>query len=498
MEEPTRLRGHVKTIGKLGSIYALGAVAPRVLQLLLLLPIFTHYLDKSQMGIVALSARVGAPLVVLVQLGLFAAMKMQYFRTDESLRPGLVRTVLVGQTVQAAVVCTLLSVAGIWIADLMLPNLPLSGDYVLGLWLMIVWACPFTALTGLATGTAQLMQRADASVAINLLQFVLQAGFGVAAVVGLGWLGFGRQATILAASVIVGTLSFGLLWRQGEGRFDRSLYRRIRRVGLTFVPHTFSGLAAVAINVWLLNKLLNTDALGIYWVAGMFPQLIPLLATSSSHAAYPTLARLMTDATEHAKKQQSRLYTLMLIAMVGIALGLVLFSPLAIELLTAPGYHAATEVVWILVLAWLLQGIYQIVSQPVYFFGGGLWLSTATISSLDVNVALCPILIPNYGIQGAAWAMVGCFATRAVVAACASVYLYRIPWQVTAFLRLLLCAGALAAFDYWVSPHLALPWTIAVKTVSFLLLPPALWVLGVVSTSECRQAKEAVVRRFRT
>ncbi len=510
-EEGVSLSRSALKIGKLTTLYTLGTVAPLAIQFLLL-PVFTYYLKPTQMGIVSLAARVTAPMAILVQLGLWAALKMQYFRVEKTLRPRLVRTILLGQVVQAVVICSLLSVAGIWLAEVLLPNLvdqkgqPLSRPCVFGLWLMIVWACLGVSLVQLSMGLAQLLERAGISVGISFCRFFLQAGLGVVAVTALRWQGVGRQGTIFLAQLIVAAVCFWIVWRWGSGRFDRALFRSALHTGLTFVPHSFSGLLAVVLNAWLLNKLVDSNALGIYAVAAMFPQLIQMSLVSFGNAAYPTLARLMTDGSREAKRQQSRLYTLLVIVIAGLTLTVALFSPMAITILTESQYHRAAEVVLILTLAWMFQGLYMIVSQPVFFFGGGLWLATATVSSVVVNIILCFVLIPPFGIQGAAWAMVGCFASRVVVAAAASVYLYRLPWHVTAILRILACAGALAILDHWLSPppHSdgAGAWSIVLQAILFktLLLAafvPALWGLRVISTAECRRAKNFVFRRLR-
>lgn len=495
-EDGISLSSRAVKIGKLSTIYLLGTITPRALQFFLL-PVFTYYLVPAQMGIVSLAGRVMTPMAVFVQLGLWSALKMQYFRLEETLRPRLVRTVLWGQMVQGVAICTLLSVAGIWLAEVVLPNLPLSRGYVFGLWLMIVWACLFTALVQLAVGLTQLLERAGACVGLSFCQFLLQAGLGVAAVVGLGWKGFGRQGTIFLAFAVTAVVAFAVVWQYGKGTFEFSLFKRTVRTGLTFVPHSFSGYLMLALNIWLLNKMLSPAAVGVYGVAMMFPQLIQMPLISFGNAAYPTLAKLMSDGSEEAQRQQSRLYTLLIIGVVGLTLGTWLFSGIAIQILTAPAYHGATRIVLILIFAWLLQGLYLVVSQPVFYFGGGPWLSAASVSSTIICVVLSLILIPISGVFGAAWAMVGGFLVSFTVAAFASYHLYPLPWQVTAILRAIACGAALAVADLWLSPGMPFAWTIVFKTALLLVLIPALWVTGVVSTIDLRRAKNLVLRKVR-
>jgi len=418
----------VTKIGKLSTIYMLSTIIAQVVGLFLL-PIFTRYLEPDQMGIIGLAAQVILPLSIVVQLGLWSSLKSHYFRTDKSVRPLMVRTVLLGQLVQTGLICSLLSLVGIWFSERFLPNLPLSSERVYCLWLMIVWGCFFQAWFRIATGLTQLHERAFTTVFLTLLQLFLRVGLGLFVVVYLGWKGFGRQSSIFATIVLTGAAAFVIVWRYGRGGFDFSLFKKILRTGLTFVPHGFAGVLALSVNGWLLNKLVSPAALGIYGIAVMFGQLIQMPLNSFGNAAFPTLARMMKDGSAEARRQQSRIYTLLIAGVAVLALGIVLFAPIAIILLTAPKYHESMYIVPILVLAWTFQGFYWIASNRVFYLGGGLWLATATVSSLGVGIALGFLLMPPYGMYGAAMAMVGTFVVRTMVILVIGERMYPVPWQ---------------------------------------------------------------------
>ena len=496
-EEGVSLSSSALKIGKLSSIYLAGQLLPRVLGIVLL-PIFTHYLVPAQMGIVTITLQTAAVMGVLVQLGLWNAQRRLFFSTEESARRPLVRTILLGQTAQGAVICVLLSVAGIWTAEILLPNLPLSPAYVYALWLIIVWECFFGAWVQLAVCLTQLLERAGVCAGITSLRYLLQAGLGVAAVVGLGWQGFGRRSTMAMAIAILGIAAFSIVWRYGQGAFQPSLFKQAFRTGLTFAPNNLFRFLAIGLNMWLVNRMASPAALGTYSVAVMLPQVMQMPLASLVQAAYPTLARLMGDGGASARKRQSRLYTLLIVGNLSLALPVMLFGPVAIKILTAPAYHQAAQVVPILTGAWLLLGLSMVASQTVFFVGGGLWLSTAAIASIIVNVTLSLVLIPEYGIYGAAWAMVGGYVTRLAVCTSVGCYLYPLPWEATKILRALACAGALVAVDICLLPEMALGWAVVSKAALLLAMFPMLWVVGVVSTAEVRRLKEAVSRKLGT
>lgn len=481
-------------IGKLSSIYVVGSIVPQAISMLLL-PVFTRYLVPEQMGIVTLAARVAGPVGIFVTLCFGAGLRMQYFRVEEPLRPRLLRTMLLGQAGVSSAMCLGLSLAGIWFADLLLPKLPLAEPYVYSLWLMIVWGCFLTGLVDLATGTAQLLERAPTVVTLNFLNYLSQVGLGLVGIVLLGWQGFGRQGTIVLGTLTAAVASAGVLWHFGKGRFTPSLFRRVGLMGLTFIPHNLATNLQFALNAWLLNSLISPAALAVYGIALAFASLIDMPLLSLTNAAYPTLAKWMNDSSPEARRQQARLYTLLAVGIAALSLGSVLFSPMVIGFLTAPAYHEAMDVVGILILAWLFQGLYNLVLQPVFYFGGGFGVSVASVSAVIATAVFSFLLIPPLGMYGAAWAVVGCFAIKFVVAAAVSWHLYRLPWEVSRVLRALGCAVALAAADLWLPANQGLVALIALKCGLLLAMAPALWITGVVSTADLRRLRAMIAAK---
>ncbi|MHC4561626.1 MAG: lipopolysaccharide biosynthesis protein [Planctomycetota bacterium] len=486
-------------LGKLSSIYAVSDIVLYGLGFALM-GVFTYYLKPEQMGIVRLAGQIMLPLGLFMQLGLFAAMKSWYFRTDEAERGSLVRTIFLGQLGQGVVFVVMLAAAGIWLAGVFLPKLPLDAHQTYLLWLMILACCMFRALIQLGRNLAVLQERAFTAVGITFLQRLSDMSLGIVAVIGLRWLGMGRQLTVMVAMALAATvaLTVGLRASAG-GQFRWSLLRSAERTGISFLPHQLSGLMAPAIIAWLVNWLDSTATLGIYAIGVAFAKLIEMPVTAITNAAFPMIAGLMKEGTPEAKRQHTKLYTLVIIGLCAIALGLALFSPVALRILSKE-YHAAMSVVTILVFAYLWQGIYRLVSQPIFYLGGGLWLAIATISSVVAALLLSLLLIPSYGMQGAAWSMFGCFLTRFLVALGVSQKLYPVRWEAGRIVRGLILAAAVAAIDAWLTDTVTMPLVgvIAVKILLFVMMLALIPVVGVISEAEFAQGKRMVTGKLRS
>ncbi len=489
------LKRNVVKIGRLSTIYMIGSIAPKVLGLFLL-PVFTHYLVPEQFGIIRLALQISQVLAVVLQLGFGASLKSFYFKFEGFTKEEIVKTAFLGHLALSALLCTILSVAGIWLAAPLLPNLPLNPDLIMGLWLMIVWGCFFDSKLRLATIMVQLQERASTSVVLNLAKMLSQDLIGVVGVVWLGWLGFGRQGSVLMGSFVGGVISIWVLWRFGRGQFSLSLFKKLLTTGLTFIPHSLAGILSLSINTWILNKMISSAAIGVYGIAIMFAQFIVIPITSIGNGAYPTLAKLMKDGSRAAKEEQSRLYTLIITGVALVTLAIVMFAPVAIDVLTDPKYHEAKTIVYVLGLAWFLQGIYLVGSHVVFYYGGGLWLGTATITSVIVNVVLSLVLIPRYGIFGAAFAMAGCFLIRALIVLVVGQRMHPLPWQIGQIVRALIATGVLGTADFVVSPMLDFSGSFALKIVLAALVIPVLVFLGVVKTNELNEIKKLLLNKW--
>lgn len=486
-----RLAGSAGRIGRLSIIYVLGNLSPHVLWLLLL-PVFTGYLPPEQMGIVRLCAQVVLPLAVLVELGLWSALKSRYFRLEPPQRPVVVRTVLLGLGLQAAVLGTLLTLAGVWLAPVFLPNLPLTPLQTRLVWAMVVWAAPCIALIRMGIGVAQLHEQAFRAVGLSISQHGLHLLLGLVAVIWLGWQGFGRQATVLMGLAVTAAAAAWMLWRKGTGGFRWPVFTSSLVLGLMFVPHTLSGFAARAANAWLITRLGSSAMVGLFEIADMMPHLLGFVMVAVGNATYPTMARLMKDGSPQARAEHSRLYVLIVAALAFMAVGLVLFAPLMLRLLTDRSYHSATPIVPLLVGAWFFQGLYIIVAQPVFFTGRGLALAATSVSSLIVNVVLGVLLIPPFGLVGAAWAMAGAFVTRFSIALVVSQRMYPVPWQVTRVLRIVALAAGVVAADRFLLPPLPMAWALPLRILLVLAYPLLLIPAGAVTASQMSRVIRAI------
>jgi O-antigen/teichoic acid export membrane protein len=486
--------------GKISAIYAMGSIIAQLVALFTL-PFFTRVLSPAQMGVVQVATQFLLFMGILMQLGLFSGLKSVYFRSEPATREQLVRSVQIGQWVQGGLLAIVLSIAPLpWLGRILPDTLPLGYELRVWLWWMIVWGGYLGSLVRVGGGLAQLREDPVPFVVISMATLFIGVAVGVILVLGFGGFGFFRQAGTFMGTLAAGLLASWYMWQHGSGRISSRLFLRTFKVGLTFVPHAISGVLISFASMWLVAALDSAGSAGIYGIAVSFAMLITMPLQAIGHALYPTLAGMMREGTVEAKRQHVRFYLFIVAGTIFLGLGLSLFAPVVIRMLTAPEYHEAVYINAILIIAWMFEGFYLTVSQPVFFFGGGWYMTLASFGSFLVLLGLSNWLIPLFGAYGAALAMVGCFMTKMSISGVCSHKLYPLKWDLPPLVKLLLAAALLGIIDFvWVdtwSVWLAVPMKCLLAAA---YIPLVIW-SGIVSKAEAawgvRQIKAKLGERF--
>jgi O-antigen/teichoic acid export membrane protein len=84
--------------------------------------------------------------------------------------------------------------------------------------------------------------------------------------------------------------------------------------------------------------------------------------------------------------------------------------------MTAPAFYPAASVVPVILLAFFFQGVYHFMVGPLFYFKRTSLLPVINIAGAAVNIGLNFLLIPRYGIQGAAGSALASFVLLALLA----------------------------------------------------------------------------------
>jgi O-antigen/teichoic acid export membrane protein len=243
-----------------------------------------------------------------------------------------------------------------------------------------------------------------------------------------GWLatrGFGAYAPVLGllAGQVVATLTVGLApWRGVRPTWPATTVLRTQlSYGLPLtVTSVLSALVAGADRL-LITGFLGAPAVALYAVGyDLSQQSIGLLLAVVNTAAYPLAVHaLERDGVEAARRQLNENGALVFSIALAAAAGLVVLAPVVIDVIVGPELRDGAR----LVLPWIAVGgaiggiksFHLDIAFHLSRFSRGLLAASATAAA--GNILLNLLLIPRFGIVGAAWASLLSFVLGASVSA---------------------------------------------------------------------------------
>jgi O-antigen/teichoic acid export membrane protein len=394
------LEPQIRRLGRHSAIYGLGGMVSRLLAVFLL-PLYTRYLDRDDFGAVGVVVAMSAVLVTVLRLGISSAFFRFYFDSRDPAHRRLVVRTSFWFTMASATVGL---VVGLVLAAPLADLLGLDDPDLVRAGFVAVWAqMNYEQLTALfraeerstAYVLASLANIAVTIAATILLVVVLEKG-AIGVVVG----GFTGTLVVYLALLGVHREQLGL-------DFSRPLLREMNRFGIPLVP---AALALIAVNFSDRFFLVHLDGLaevGLYEIGVRIASAMVLLLTAF-RMAWPAFAYSIEDDAE-AKRTYAFVLTYLVLVASWLALALGLLAPWLVRLLTQPEFYAGQDVVPLLAFGGVAYAAYIVMAIGVgrakrTQFN---WVITGVAAAL--NVALNLILIPPYGMMGAAVATVAAY-----------------------------------------------------------------------------------------
>jgi O-antigen/teichoic acid export membrane protein len=217
-----------------------------------------------------------------------------------------------------------------------------------------------------------------------------------------------------------------------------------------------------------INAVLGRDDVGVYGIGSRVATTVALVIAAFSYALEPlVLARHREPGTP---AEIARLMRIFLILILPLVLGLGLFAPEIVRLLVTPDYYASADVIAPLALATVLTGMTM--------FAPGLSIARRTrliaivvIATSALNVFFNVLLIPRFGVPGAAMATVLSAGVVFATGLVSSQMFYRVPHSAA---RLSAAAG-IAAFGIAAGFALA---SVTIGTIALIAIKSAVWTVS--------------------
>lgn len=483
------LFGLIKTVGSHSAVYGLFDFVGKAGSLILV-PLYAHLMPAGEFGALEIFTVTQALLLILLVLGFNSALVRFYTTAGAGERETYFRTALTAVTAVSAAAALVLLLLAPAVSRLSFGDASRAGQ-----WRLVFAAVFFDAAGQMFLSLFRSQSKPFRYSWVNLARLLSVLVLNVI-LVGFLRRGVGGVLTgNLAGSVLGAALGLVLAGRESGLSISRPALRRLAGFGL---PLIVSGVAMNFVmnnsNRYFLKAYATLDDLGVYGLAFKVGQVLSVLLNAFVVAWPPLMFRIHREEGATAIYARVMTYYLMVAGFVLVALAS--YSHEIVALISRPEYAAAADLVLLILLAYLLQGVYYILNVGVAVTDRTIWVPVVVGVSALVNLAGNFLLIPGFKLWGAAWSTLVSYACMALLMGAVSQRFYPIRFE-TARLARLTAAGGVALLVNLVLIRPATPLAPLLRLGGLLLFPALLLATGFFSAEERLRGRLLLARTFR-
>ncbi|MGH7945634.1 MAG: lipopolysaccharide biosynthesis protein [Opitutaceae bacterium] len=407
----------LKKLALHASTYSVGSLLV-TLASLISFPIFTRVFSVEEYGLLNLISATLSLLTGIAKMGVQNSIVRFYGEVKAGKRPVTLAqyysTTVFGMMAAASIV------ASVWaIASQVIPSSWWNDPRVTGLMLLTSGLVIVRSVDSSLTN----FLRAEERSGIFSTYMVVKKYVGLAAIllalfyVSRSLYGF-YGATILA-EVVAGTVLFAILFRErryGPSQFSPNLFRTMLAFGVPMIAYELSGLILNVGDRYVIQSLLGSAALGVYSAGYNFCEYVQvILLASVGQAIMPMYVRMWEEKGEEATRRflYQALHFYLMIALPVIA-GLIAVGEDLLVFLASDKYRDSAVIIPYVVSGMAIDGMVVIVGAGLYIYKRTMVITALVAASAVLNILLNVLLIPHWGITGAAIATLISYAGLAL------------------------------------------------------------------------------------
>jgi O-antigen/teichoic acid export membrane protein len=222
--------------------------------------------------------------------------------------------------------------------------------------------------------------------------------------------------------------------------FSRAVMREALGFGLPRVPHSIAHQVIGLADRYFLNAFGTLRDVGLYSIGASFGLALKLFLSAFEAAWTPFFLGLMREPD--ARRIYSTVSTYVVALLVLLVAGLGAIAPGVVRVFTTADFHEAAVVTPWIALGVMFQGLYLVGSIGLVIRKQTAWYPLATGTAAVVSLGANLVLIPRYGMLGAAWANALSYAVLAVVTCACSWYVYPIRYEWRRLVRIAVAGAA--------------------------------------------------------
>ncbi len=277
---------------------------------------------------------------------------------------------------------------------------------------VIMWA---NAVFGFWSAYQRVEYKYRALLIVTLFEAILQPLLSVALIKlspdklnGLVW-------AIAIATFISYSYLFVIQINKGRVFFDKNIWGYTLKLAIPLIPHYLSSVLLNSSDRIMIQKLVGEEAAGIYNLA----YTVSICGTMINQAMLQTLQPWMFQKIKNKQFNEiKKLAYPALIAIAGVNLLIILFTPEIIKLFGPESYYEAIWVMPPITLSVFFMFMHNLFISFEFYYEKPFYVSAATIAGAIINIVLNYIFIQIFGYYAAGYTTLFCYVVFAIAHYC--------------------------------------------------------------------------------
>jgi O-antigen/teichoic acid export membrane protein len=362
-----------------------------------MLPILTRALSQTEYGILSIFE---ATILVLTPLVLFNSQSFvggRFYKVERNEVAAINVNAIAGCLVLFGVSQLLFFAC----EKLLSRSLGLAGDFILWMPVFVLGRVLNTYIGNLWQVEHQVRLYGLFSVGTLLCDLVLSLWL----VLGLH---LGYQGRLVGSHLAFYVFAIGGMWQLRRagllgGRVSLARLREMFNYGAPLIAHSIGGVSIALATRYVLANLVGPEGVAQYTVAYQIASVMLLAGTSINQAWSGFLFRLLGEDGGANRAQAGRLIFVLVGVLTAGCAALWLLRDLLFAVFAGPRFSEAQQYFPYLLVAFLFQSIYFVFVNFDFYDERGAIIGITTLATAAVNIGLNLVLIPKFGVLGAAY-----------------------------------------------------------------------------------------------
>jgi O-antigen/teichoic acid export membrane protein len=414
----------------------------------IMLPIYTRYLTPADYGILELLVMTVEVATIIVGVGLPNAIFRFYSeKVSEAEKNAVISSALISG------IGLFMIIGGIMFLNAGFFSKLIFGNYAYTHHFRVIFAS-MALSSSVELPMVYLRARAMSVrfVLISSIKVVLQLSMNILFIVHMGLGILGVLYSTLISSFIFSIYLVASTLRNTKMQFSFRMAWDLFEYGF---PLVFSLLGAFILNFadrYFIKAYFALNEVGLYSLGYKFGSMVTGLLLSPFFQHWPS-EMFEIDKRDDREQIFVNIFEKLFLFFIVVNFVECVYIKEAIRIISAPEYHSSYKVVPIVCLAYYFAPVISYIQLGILIKKQTKYIAYATIIAAGVNIGLNFLLIPPYGLYGAAVSTVISFFVRFVAVYKWSQMLYPLPYRWLKLNLLLIYCGLMLVVSYFFNPQ---------------------------------------------